>query len=100
MQRRKLPQALPSAIRELELDGATALDIGSRDVVSVGPDEPLFAALDRMLAEDIEHLPVLQDGRLVGICTRTDILRARQRQMEHERLQPGWRSPLKRRVPH
>ena len=67
--------------------------------MSVAPEEPLYGALDRMLAEDIEHLPVLEDGRLVGICTRTDILRARQRQLEHERLQPSWRSPRKRQVP-
>jgi CBS domain-containing protein len=34
---------------------------------------------------------VLEDGKLVGICTRTDILRARERQLELERAQPGWR---------
>ena len=85
-------------LRELESNGETALDIGSRDVVSVAPGDPLFVALDRMLAEDIEHVPVLEEGRLVGICTRTDILRARQRQLEHERLQPGWWSAVKRRA--
>jgi len=87
-------------LRELESNDETALDIGSRDVVSVGPTDPLFVALDRMLVEGIEHLPVLEGGRLVGICTRTDILRARQRQLEHERLQPGWRSTLRRRAAH
>jgi len=65
--------------------------IASRDLVAVAPGDTLFAALHRMLAEEVEHLPVVAAGRLVGICTRTDILRARARQLEHELTQPGWR---------
>ena len=65
--------------------------IASRDVIAVSPDDTLFAALHRMLNEGVEHLPVVAAGRLVGICTRTDILRARARQLEHELAQPGWR---------
>jgi chloride channel protein, CIC family len=67
------------------------LAIASRDVVAVSPDDTLFAALHRMLNEGVEHLPVVAAGRLAGICTRTDILRARARQAEHEIAQPGWR---------
>ncbi len=67
------------------------LAIASRDVVAVAPDDTLFAALHRMLNEGVEHLPVVAAGRLAGICTRTDILRARARQAEHEIAQPGWR---------
>src|SRR5262249_52998662 len=40
--------------------------------------------------EHITHLPVIEDGRLVGICTRTDILAARLGQFQREHLQPGW----------
>ena len=47
--------------------------------------------MQRILEEEVEHLPVLVGDRLVGICTRTDILRARRRQFEHERAQKGWR---------
>ncbi len=49
-----------------------------------------LAALRTMLGEHVEHLPVVEDGRLVGICTRTDVLSARRTQIEHERRQPGW----------
>ncbi len=62
----------------------------SRDVVSVAPDDAVADALERMLEEGVEHLPVLDDGALVGICTRTDILAARRKQWALERLEPGW----------
>lgn len=74
-----------------ELDGSSVLDHASRDVVSVGPDDLAVAVVEVMLSESVEHVPVLEDGRLVGICTRTDVLRARQRQLDDEMLQPGWR---------
>jgi H+/Cl- antiporter ClcA/CBS domain-containing protein len=76
--------------------GATAIEVGSTDVVTVGPDEPLVSALERMLDEGVEHLPVMEEGRLIGICTRTDVLRIRTRQLEAERRQPGWRPPVRR----
>lgn len=52
---------------------------------------PVWTALARMLEEDVGHLPVLAGDRLVGMCTRTDILRARRRLLDDEHLQPGWR---------
>jgi CIC family chloride channel protein len=67
------------------------LEVASGDVVDVSPDQPAITALQRMLEEDVDHLPVVERHRLVGICTRTDILRARQRQFEHESPEPGWR---------
>ena len=64
----------------------------STDVVSVTPDASLLDVLERMVEEGIDHLPVVdRDNHLVGICTRTDILRARSRHLVHERVQPGWR---------
>lgn len=63
----------------------------STDVVSVTPDASLLDVLERMVEEGIDHLPVVdRDNHLVGICTRTDILRARSRHLVHERVQPGW----------
>jgi CBS domain-containing protein len=78
-------------LRAPELDGGPVADVASPDVVTVAPDEPVLAALQLMLEEEVEHLPVVDDGRLVGICTRTDILRARRRQLELERAERGWR---------
>ena len=47
-----------------------------------------------MLEEEVDHLPVLEDGRLIGIVTRTDILGVRRRGLEHDRPQAGAASKL------
>ena len=60
-------------------------------MVTVEADDSVLHALRLMLDEDVDHLPVVDGGRLVGMCTRTDVLHARGRQLEHERPQPGWR---------
>jgi CBS domain-containing protein len=65
--------------------------IMSDAVVTVAPDDVVLTALERMVDERVEHLPVVDDaGRLVGICTRTDVLRARDAHRASERRQPGW----------
>ncbi|HUH07113.1 MAG TPA: CBS domain-containing protein [Egibacteraceae bacterium] len=45
-------------------------------VPTANADEPIAAAADLMLQERIAALPVLDRGRLVGILTTTDCLRA------------------------
>lgn len=48
----------------------------ARDIVTVGPDEDV-ESLERLLTrENIGRVPVLEDGRLTGIVTRKDVLRA------------------------
>jgi H+/Cl- antiporter ClcA len=66
-------------------------DEASPDVATVAPDDLAIAALLCMAEEAVDHIPVVADGRLVGIVTRTDLLRANSRRLEHERPQPGWR---------
>ncbi|HEU0132609.1 MAG TPA: chloride channel protein [Mycobacteriales bacterium] len=56
--------------------------------VCVGPRDLVVEALERMLEEGVDHLPVVEDGRLAGICTRTDVLRARAEQLDLERPDP------------
>ncbi len=43
--------------------------------VTVAPDEPLDTALQRMAKEQVRRLPVVDDGRLVGILAQADIAR-------------------------
>lgn len=77
-----------------DLDGGAPLaTITSPDPSVVTPTTLAFDALHLMLRRGVEHLPVVADGRLVGICTRTDLLRTRLAQLDHERLQPGWHLP-------
>ena len=44
--------------------------------MSVGPEESLLTAYGRMRAADVSQLPVLDDGKLVGIVDESDILAA------------------------
>jgi Zn-dependent protease/CBS domain-containing protein len=44
-------------------------------LVVTSPDQPLAAAFHRMMVEDVAQLPVLADGRLVGMLHRRDIVR-------------------------
>jgi H+/Cl- antiporter ClcA len=72
-------------------DDEPVTSIASEDVVAVSPDDTALMALKLILEEEVDHLPVLEDDRVIGICTRTDIVRSRTRQFEHERAQRGWR---------
>jgi CIC family chloride channel protein len=72
-------------------DAEPVTAVASLDVVAVTPEDTVFRALQLLLEEEVEHLPVIAGGKLIGICTRTDVLRARRRQMENERREPGWR---------
>jgi CIC family chloride channel protein len=65
--------------------------IASRDVVTVTPDDTMLTVLQRMVEEGVDHLPVVSDDELLGMCTRTDVLRARGRHLDHEHFQGGWK---------
>lgn len=55
--------------------GLTAGDVMTTDVVTARPDEDIRAAARRMLERGVKRLPVVEDGRLVGIVSRRDLLR-------------------------
>ena len=48
-------------------------DVYSRDLVSVEPDEDLDEALQLMARHQVRRLPVVENGRLVGIVAQADI---------------------------
>jgi CBS domain-containing protein len=48
-------------------------DVYSQDLVSVEPDKDLEEALGLMARHQVRRLPVLEDGRLVGIVAQADI---------------------------
>ena len=49
-----------------------ARDVMVHDVITVSPDESLSAAAKRMLERRVHRLPVVEDGRLVGILSSFD----------------------------
>ncbi|MBI2578268.1 MAG: CBS domain-containing protein [Candidatus Aenigmarchaeota archaeon] len=46
-----------------------------RDVVVVAPEDDIANAVSMMNQRDIERLPVVSKGRLVGIISRKDVMR-------------------------
>lgn len=50
--------------------------IMSTDLITIGPGENLAAARELMHDRKIHHLPVVEDGNLVGLVTLTNVLAA------------------------
>jgi cystathionine beta-synthase len=46
------------------------------DAVTVGPADTLLTAYNRMRQADVSQLPVLDDGRLIGLVDESDLLEA------------------------
>jgi CBS domain-containing protein len=57
------------------LDPAAARvgEVASRDPVTVAPDEALDEAMELMARHKVRRLPVVEDGRLVGVVSQADI---------------------------
>jgi chloride channel protein, CIC family len=72
-------------------DDSRVGDAAATDLVSINSTDSVSDALEKMVEERVEHLPVIDGDRLVGMCTRTDIMRARRTHRSHEQLEPGWR---------
>jgi CBS domain-containing protein len=48
-------------------------DVVSRDLISVEPDEDLEEAVQLMASHQVRRLPVVENGRLVGIVAQADV---------------------------
>jgi CIC family chloride channel protein len=72
-------QDLARAREKGALDGHLVRDIAVRSVLTVYPDEPMWAALKRLGTRDVGRLPVVDrqnPHRLLGLIRRSDIIRA------------------------
>lgn len=56
----------------------------SRDLLTVAPDVPLQEVAERMVSRDVGAALVMDGGRLVGIMTERDVLRAVARGIQEE----------------
>lgn len=59
----------------LKVHGNRATDIMTRDVVTVTEDSSLAEIAESLEHHRIKRVPVLREGRLVGIVSRADLLR-------------------------
>jgi len=58
-----------------ELVRRTVRDVMTRQVLCVSPDQPLAEAASLMANKDVGRVPVVREGRLVGLLTRGELVR-------------------------
>ncbi len=58
-----------------ELKSKPVRDIMNKEVQSVSPDDSLEEASSIMVKHKVNRLPVIENGKLVGIVARSDIIR-------------------------
>jgi CBS-domain-containing membrane protein len=64
------PAAQPPDVRPRQVR-----DVMTRQVLCVSPDQPVAEVAAMMSNKDVDRVPVVSDGRLVGFLTRGDIVR-------------------------
>jgi CBS domain-containing protein len=73
-----VPGMLQSLTRQRvrsQVNAVTAADLVTRPAVTIGPDEPVSHAARLMYNKRVKRLPVVsEDGTLIGIVTRSDVL--------------------------
>jgi CBS domain-containing protein len=73
-----VPRTLQSMTRQRvqsQVNGVTAADLMTKPAVTIGPDEPVTHAARLMYNQRVKRLPVISDdGVLIGIVTRSDVL--------------------------
>jgi CBS domain-containing protein len=55
---------------------ATVQDLMTRDVKTIAPDATIHEAAKKMAKHDVSRLVVVEGGRLVGVISRADVVRA------------------------
>lgn len=68
----------------------TVRDLMSRTVVTLAEDENLAVGDDLLKRHHIRHLPVVRDGKLVGLVSHRDLIRALARQAGSRTHNPIW----------
>jgi CBS domain-containing protein len=76
----------------------TVGEVMTAPVISVTPDTDLAEVAALMESRHIKRLPVLQDGRLVGMLARPDLIRALERLLPRVDTQPVADAQLRRRL--
>lgn len=73
-----------SASRDERVFGRTVGELMTRDVIVGAPRDELAAVGHTMVQRRIRHLPVIEGGRLVGIVSIGDVVKAQRDQLEGE----------------
>ena len=61
--------------KDLDPHKVPVADVCSENPVTAAPEDSLDDALERMASEQVRRLPIVADGRLVGILAQADVAR-------------------------
>ncbi len=56
-------------------DSLSVGDVMATELLTIGPERDVYDALTIMRDNDVRHLPVIHDGRLIGFLTMKDVLK-------------------------
>ena len=79
-----------------QADALSVQDVMSNRVISVSPQTPLVRAVALMKQEQVRRLPVVEDGRVVGLLSLGDLTHFEQYAMEAAECLEGICSGLHR----
>lgn len=71
-------------LRSAEILADPVSSIMTRDVVTCREGETINSVMSRMTRRRFRHMPVVEDGELVGIVSIGDVVKARIEEVEHE----------------
>lgn len=63
---------LDKILRQIK-DPLRAMDVCSKDIVSLSENESLSSAIKKMKNNSLSHLPIMKDGKVVGVFSRSTV---------------------------
>jgi len=73
------------AQKGMDLSGSHVRDLMTSEVQTCKPSDDVNAVMARMTAGRFRHVPVLENGKLAGVISIGDAVKARMEELEHER---------------
>ncbi len=69
-------------VKGVPLERARVRDVMTRDVIVVTPDDTLNGVMQTLTTHRIRHVPVVEEGRLAGLVSIGDVVKALLRDVE------------------
>ena len=67
-----------------DLLGMRVGDVMTREISTCAPDDGIDRLMRQMTEGRFRHLPVMEDGRMIGIISIGDVVKHRLQELEHE----------------
>jgi CBS domain-containing protein len=73
------------ATQGMDIAGAPVSDLMTTEVTTCRPDDDVDGVMAVMTRGRFRHVPVVKDGRMIGVISIGDAVKARMEELEHER---------------